>query len=256
MLTQEQMDFFHREGYLVIQLLVSADEIAFMREAYDRIFSQQAGRDAGDQFDLAGADEEGVVAGLPQILSPSKYAPELLDAPFRGKALEIAQDLFGPAAHYGGDHAILKPAGHGAPTPWHQDEAYWSEEFDHEALSVWIPLQKATVENGCLHFLPGSHRLAVLPHHCIDNDPRIHGLEVDQIDTTGAVACPIPAGGATLHHCRTLHYAGPNTTDQPRRAYIMGFYGEGRKLETPRDHTWNRQKQTARQQRADRRPLS
>ncbi len=86
-----------------------------------------------------------------------------------------------------------------------------------------MPLDEASVESGCLHFVPGSHRGPVLSHHHIGDDPRVHGLEADAPDTTGEVAVPIPAGAATFHHPRMIHYAGPNTTAQPRRAYANEF---------------------------------
>ena len=76
-LTAEQIASFRQNGYLAIEAISSAEELAWMREVYDRLFAQRAGREEGNQFDLAGTDEEGVPPSLPQILSPSKYAPEL-----------------------------------------------------------------------------------------------------------------------------------------------------------------------------------
>ena len=248
-LTTEQVDFYHREGYLALPALMTAEEVEAVRQIYDRLFAQRAGREDGNQFDLAGTDEEGQEATLPQILGPVKYAPELADFPFRATALAIAKQLLGPEAEARGEHAILKPAGIGAPTPWHQDEAYWNPGLEYESISMWIPLQAATVENGCLQFIPGSFHLGIQPHHSIDNDPRIHGLVIDQVDPANATACPIPAGGATIHHCRTVHYAGPNQTDQPRRAYILGFGLPTRERDTVRDFYWQREKRTAREAR-------
>jgi hypothetical protein len=97
--------------------------------------------------------------------------------------------------------------------------------------------------------MPRTHALGVLPHHTIGHDPRVHGLEVDELDPSKAVACPIPPGGATIHHCRTLHYAGPNTTDSPRRAYILIFATPPKSLPAARDFYWNATKQTAREAR-------
>ena len=79
------------------------------------------------------------------------------------------------------DHAILKPpSSKSLPTPWHQDEAYWDPTLTYESLGVWVALQPVTVENGCMQFIAGSHRTSdVLPHHTQNNNPRIHGLEVD-----------------------------------------------------------------------------
>jgi ectoine hydroxylase-related dioxygenase (phytanoyl-CoA dioxygenase family) len=116
-----------------------------------------------------------------------------------------------------------------------------------------MPLQQATVENGCMQFIPGSHKLEVLPHHSIGHDPRVHGLEVDdvpEVDEERAVACPLPPGGATFHASRTLHYAGANKSDQPRRAYILGFGAPAKQRDEPRRFPWQEEKQTARQQRA------
>jgi len=239
-LTAEQIVFFRREGYLVIPAVTTPEEAGHLRDIYDRLFELRAGRGAGDQFDLAGTDEEDKPATLPQILDPVKYAPELAEALYRANAQAIATQLLGPEAEYMGEHAIFKPPRVGAETPWHQDEAYWEPDLDHNSLSVWMPLQEATLENGCMQFIPGSHKLDVLPHHNIGHDPRIHGLEVDSVDTSKAVACPIQAGGATIHHCRTLHYAGPNRSDIPRRAYILLFKLPPMKRAVTRDFYWRK----------------
>jgi ectoine hydroxylase-related dioxygenase (phytanoyl-CoA dioxygenase family) len=223
MLTDEQVAFFRSEGYLVLDEVAPPEEVAWMRAIYDRLFAERAGRSTGDHFDLAGADDDDTEAALPQILEPSKYAPELRDGVYRTNARAIAEQLLGRGVESRGEHAILKPTRVGAETPWHQDEAYWGGASDHDALSIWIPLQPATPENGCMCFIPGSHRGDVLPHHAIAHDPRVHGLEADGADSSAAVACPIPAGGCTIHHSRTLHYTGPNRSDEPRRAYILMF---------------------------------
>jgi ectoine hydroxylase-related dioxygenase (phytanoyl-CoA dioxygenase family) len=250
-LTRDQIDFYHREGYLALEALTTQEEVAWLRTIYDRLFAERAGRAAGDQFDLAGADADDDEAALPQILGPSKYAPELLHGLFRANAFAIAKQLLGPEAQPQGEHAILKPARHGAATPWHQDEAYWNPALQYNALSIWIPLQPATRANGCMQFVPGSHKDEVLTHHPINNDPRIHGLEVAAAEIDNAVACPLPPGGATVHTNRTLHYAGPNQTDEPRRAYILLFGVPPSPRAEPRDFPWNTIKATARQQRAD-----
>ena len=255
LLTDEQIAAFHRNGFLAMPALTTQDEVARLREIYDRLFAQRAGRETGDQFDLAGTDEEGKEAALPQILGPSKYAPELNDFQLRANALAVARQLLGPEATYAGEHAILKPARSGAPTPWHQDEAYWNPALDYRSISVWVPLQEATLENGCMQFVPGSHKLPIATHQSIGNDPRVHGLELAPdagVDVKTAVACPLPAGGATIHLSSTLHYTSANHTDAPRRAYILVFHAPSKPRETPRRFPWQEEKRTARQERADR----
>lgn len=249
--TQEQVDAFSRDGYLAIPAITTQEEVARLRVIYDRLFETKAGRENGDQFDLGGTDEDGKAEALPQILNPVKYAPELAETLFRANAFAIASQLLGPGTQARGEHAILKPARFGKETPWHQDEAYWSPEVEYHALSVWMPLQEATLANGCMQFVPGSHQLEVLPHHCINHDPRIHGLEVDDPEQVvkNPVACPLPPGGATFHLNRTLHFAGPNRSEIPRRAYILGFGLPNKPAQTPRDYYWNRLKETPREER-------
>lgn len=249
-ITPDQIAFFRANGYVVLDPIATEDELAALRTLYDDLFQRRAGRAEGMQFDLAGADEEGQEAALPQILAPSRYAPELKGMAFRRRAEAIAQALLGGECE-GGEHAILKPPLTGADTPWHQDEAYWNPDLEYSSLSIWMPLQDATVESGCMQFVPRSHAGGVLPHHPINHDPRVHGLEVDAFDETQAVACPIPAGAVTVHHCRTLHYAGPNRTREPRRAYIQVFGLPTKERSQPRDFYWQRIQNTARQARAE-----
>ena len=244
--TEEQVAFFHENGYLAIDRITTDEEIARMRKAYDRMFADRAGREDGMEFDLAGTDEESKEANLTQILDVRRYSEGLRDTLYERNAFHISKQLLGDDLRARGSHAILKPAGHGAATPWHQDEAYWNPALKATALSVWMPLQEATLENGCMEFIPKSHTLDVQPHHHIDNNPKIHGLEVDNgmIDPSLAVPCPLPAGGATFHMNRTFHYTGPNNTDLPRRAFILGFGLEGETLAEPRDFYWQRETQT------------
>jgi ectoine hydroxylase-related dioxygenase (phytanoyl-CoA dioxygenase family) len=246
LLRQDQIDFFHREGYLAIPAITSADEVASLQAIYDHLFASKAGRESGDHLDLVTTDTDEEAETLPQILNPSKYAPELANTFFRANAEAIAKQLLGPEARFSGDHAIRKPPDSGVETPWHQDEAYWDADKEYNSLSIWIPLQEATLENGCMQFVPGSHNQEVQPHHPIGHDPRVIGLEIDDAEKRAetAVACPIPAGGATIHHCRTIHYTGPNRSSEPRRAYILGFGVPSRPRAAARDFYWLRMQQT------------
>jgi ectoine hydroxylase-related dioxygenase (phytanoyl-CoA dioxygenase family) len=246
-LSPEQIAFYHREGYLALPAITTAADVERLQDIYDRLFATRAGREVGDHLDLTSVDDGTQPETLPQILNPSKYAPELADTAFRINAEAIAKQLLGPEAEFRSDHAIRKPPQTGVATPWHQDEAYWDPALEHHELSIWIPLQEATLHNGCMQFVPGTHQRGVLPHHPIGHDPRVIGLEVDDPEgvTAAAVACPIPAGGATIHHSCCLHYTGPNHSDQPRRAYILMFGVPPKPRPTPRDFYWLAQQQTA-----------
>ena len=101
-------------------------------------------------------------------------------------------------------------------------------------------------------YIRGSNIGPLYPHRSPRNDPRIHGLETISLpDLTNCVAVPVRAGDAVIHLSRTLHSAGVNTSDQPRRAYILGYSVRTRRDRILiRDYPWNLEKQTAREQRA------
>lgn len=235
-LTPDQIERFERDGFLQLEAITSSDEVERLAGIYDELFDGRRTVAAGDRLELAGDAERPV---LPQIVNPERYAPELLETVAHANATAIARQLLGESSTSGGMHAIRKPPHHGAATPWHQDEAYWDPAQEHNAISIWMPLQPATIENGCMQFVRGSQHDDVRPHRLISDDA--HGLVVDgEIDEGLVVACPIPAGGATIHNGRTLHYAGPNATDGPRRALIMAFRTPTRERSEPRDFYWQR----------------
>lgn len=236
-LTEAERHHFGRQGFLALERFTPAAELARLRAVYDRLFAPGAPVPARDRLELAGGAD--TPPQLPQVLSPDQHAPGLRHTAAHRSALRIARRLLGTDARLTGTHAIRKPARDGAETPWHQDEAYWDPASEHRAISVWVPLQAVTPDNGCMWFRPGSHRLPVLPHRLIH--PDAHGLAVADEDASArAVACPLPLGGATVHAGRTLHYAGPNRTDEPRRALILSFACPSRPLDEPRAFPWQR----------------
>ena len=230
-LTEADLADYAEHGFLAVERLTSAAEVESLQAVYDWLFSDAPVAE-GDRIALSGDR-------LPQILNPDLYAPELRETEAWRTATRMAEQLLGPGTVPTGMHAIRKAPGTGVETPWHQDEAYWDPARAHHALSVWMPLQEATRENGCMEFQPGSHTLPVLEHRLIDADSQ--GLEVvDRGAVTGPVACPLPAGGATFHDARTLHYTGPNDSDAPRRALIFSFARPSEPLDEPRDFPWQR----------------
>jgi ectoine hydroxylase-related dioxygenase (phytanoyl-CoA dioxygenase family) len=249
-LTSDEIYKFHEQGYLMLPKITTSEEVAWIREIYDRLFEQRVGWDSGDFFDFAGIDDSGTAAMLPQLINPSRYVPLLRKTTFRVNAHEIAKQLLGKSAELVFEHAMLKPAGIGGEMPWHQDEAFYRKYTNYQAITFWMPLQSVNPSNGCLEVIPSSHKGPLLPHHSINNDPRIPGLEADGVDASQLIVCPLPAGGASIHHSRTLHHSGPNRSDEPRRAYTLGFAVRSRKFTLRKDFPWNAEKATARERRA------
>jgi hypothetical protein len=251
--SQDQLVAFRRDGFLLIEGLSSDEEIAPIRALFNRMFSERRGWDTGDLFDMVGLDSLEQELALPQLLRPSQYEPILRQSKLALRARMIAEQILGPKLENDLEHAICKPPYSGAATPWHQDDAFHRKGSGVlESISIWMPLQDVTVENGCMRYIRGSNLGPLYPHRSPRNDPRIHGLEtVSPPDLTNCVEVRMRAGDAVIHLSRTIHGAGVNITDKPRLAYVLGYSVRARRDDfLTRDHPWNLEKKTARERRA------
>jgi ectoine hydroxylase-related dioxygenase (phytanoyl-CoA dioxygenase family) len=247
LLTAEQIAFYQEHGYLAVESVMPVEEVAVVRGIYDRLFDAARTGAGVRAHDLGGTADTAAQAAIPQILQPARYAPELLATQMVANLKAMMRQLHGEETRLVGDHAINKPPGNAAPTPWHQDEAYWDPAKEYASLSAWVALQPATTRNGCMVFIPGSHRGEVVPHRPIGDNPRSLGLEVEPgaMDLRAAVACELPAGGATFHHGRTLHFTGANRSDDFRRAYIALAAAYERPRAVPRRFPWQERQKAA-----------
>ncbi len=236
-LTSAHCAAFARDGFVAVERLLDQAEVERLRATLADLFGNRSGWAAGAQFDLAGDDADPGRLGLPQLIAPSSFVPELADSPFRTVCFDIAHQLLGGdrgELTLGCEHAIMKPAQHGTSTPWHQDEAYaCMPGHDAHSCAIWMALQDATIENGCLWYVPGSHHGQLRAHRPIGGDPLVHGLETLDCDPAQGVPVPVRAGGMVIHHARTLHYAGPNRTAAPRFAYTYSMWMPSTPRATP-----------------------
>jgi hypothetical protein len=226
---------FSRDGFAVLEQLTTAEDIARVRSLLDPLFDrfESLGERA---FDLAGPRAPGEAAKSPEVNEAAVLVPELRETLTYQRCREVARRLLGVPVGYQFDHAIYKPPHNETPTAWHQDEAYNKEPIPLRSIHFWIPLQPATVENGCMWFIPGSHLGPLLTHRVASRRGAGGTLAVDGLDDASAVACPLVLGGATIHHPLTLHFTGANQSNQFRRAWILHFgaYGKVRRLFHPR----------------------
>lgn len=240
----DQVELFREHGYLVVDQMVADEELEWLRSTYEEIFAARQGGFPGGAFDVTRRYEDDPGRGqqrFTQVLGPELSVPALLETGYVRNGRRIASRLLGlPEAdltNWG--HMLTKPGRIGFPAPWHQDEAYWDPTKRYVAVGAWLPLDDATIDNGCLWFVPGSHKAGVRRHRHLDDDPAVHLLELDEeVDVGSAVPVPVKAGGATFHHCRTLHYSRPNSTPHDRRAYANEFQTVPVRRDTPADRPW------------------
>ncbi|HSJ98036.1 MAG TPA: phytanoyl-CoA dioxygenase family protein [Myxococcota bacterium] len=236
-LSRDQVDRFAADGFLAIERIASADEVLRLRALYDAVLADPSGL----TLTYRGARDDGSPGIITQVFSPEWKRPELLETEYLANARRLAAALLqvdDRDVAYGGLMFIHKPAGEGRDTPWHQDEAYWAElsALRCHSLSVWMPLDDVTVESGCMQYVPRSHVGDVRAHV---KPPGAEPLRLrEPVDPDTAVPCEIPAGGATVHYCRTIHYGGANVSTVPRRAMTTIFHGPGSARPVPLEKPW------------------
>ena len=223
-LSQEQVDQFRVQGYLPLGKVLEDELVVQLREEYDRIFA--AARSEGTFRNLSSPQAEGgqepeQMLQIMQMCERSLLFRRLL---FHERLLDVAEDLIGPNIQLFHDQALFKPAHHGGAVFWHQDNAYW-KCAPANLVSCWLTLDEVEVSNGAMHLIPGSH-LRPMAHPRSDTGSVLLDVK-DQVDPAQAVAVPLPAGGAMVHHRQTLHYTPPNRTDRQRRAFVIHFMPPG-----------------------------
>lgn len=249
-LTDEQVSFFKESGYIALDRVTTVEDTAEIRATLESLFQNKAGFDEGRQFNVVGTEGNSDEPSLPQILTPHKDAASLRETLFYRNAFAIAKQLIGPTAQFDLDHVIMKPPINGPETPRHQDEAYRKAHYDYTEVSFWMPLQPVDSVNGCMEFIPESHKDGILTHRSYNNDTRVHALECREgYDLADLVACPLPAGGCTIHTGRTVHGAGPNRSSEPRYAYVLIFQLPPVLRKTLRIFPWQEEKNTERMKR-------
>jgi Phytanoyl-CoA dioxygenase (PhyH) len=238
-LTDGQVAEFSRQGFLVIDTpLIAKPELEWCSSILMRMLENGEGRSEGRNLDLI-AREGGDETTLPSVLQPSLYATELRNLSYRKTALAIARQLLGRDAAFAGDHTIFKPVHRGGPTPWHQDEAFREPGFDYDEISIWIAMMDSTLDNGAMAYIPGSHKLGVLPHRLYGGSKQANTIECYAgFDPMSARVCPIPAGAMIIHHGRTVHGSAGNKTNLPRLAYILQYSTPVRMSKQIREAPW------------------
>ncbi len=212
---------FEREGFLQVDALLPDADLAYFRRLYDDFLADRidTGHHRSDLSGSGGAGKEKIT----QIMRPSLLLPSLAESVLHRRALAFARQLLGEDMVVDFDMLIDKAPHTDAPTPWHQDEAYWIDMPDKRAVSCWVALDEATVDNGCMWFVPGSHHLPLRPHR---QTGKGGALACDAVEAE-AVAVPLRPGSCTFHHGRTVHYSRGNATDNHRRAFIINFRPAG-----------------------------
>lgn len=221
-ITPNQVNFFHENGYIQYKTFFSKEEIKPLSKAIDHAMATHRDRIKGAESGGRKSDTYELVFN--QMVNLWTDYPEVKAINFNPRLSKVAHKLSkSREVRLYHDHALIKPAGQvSRETNWHQDAPYWPMN-PAGAFSAWIAVDDVTLENGCLHFVPGSHNFGKQPPIKLD----IKGESIrSQMKKKGhqvpePVSMEMPAGGVTFHHGCTFHYAGPNKSHHPRRAFAI-----------------------------------
>lgn len=206
-----EIDFFREWGYLAIDCVFTAAEIAAAKQGVVDLI-------AGAKPDFRGVQREAnpTANGERPVRKLMRFVDydERLQAMAEHAGLRaLMRRLIGDEPDLFQDMALLKGPG-GREKPWHQDSAYFDLAIDTPVIGLWIALDEATVENGCLHILPGTHREGPSEHFKV----RDWQICDSAVQTERDVAVPLPAGGCLLWHGMLHHGSPTNHSDQQRSA--------------------------------------
>jgi hypothetical protein len=156
---------------------------------------------------------------------PSQLLPSFARLIRHPRLIEGASQIIGPDLLVWSCGFFIKEPGSKSYVSWHQDLNYWGLDGDNE-VTAWYALTAAGIENGCMRFVPGSHRMKDVPHvdSFAQDNLLTRGQEIAvEVDEARAVDVVLRAGQASFHHGHMFHASGPNRTNQRRLGVAIRY---------------------------------
>ena len=227
-LTPDQIDFFHTQGYLAGLRLLNDTQISVLREELAKLTDRN--HPAHNLFYEFHANEStDPSTTLFHALGAWRIAPSFHDLLWHPALLMPAGQLLGGKVRFWHDQLFCKPAQHGGVVAWHQDYSYWTRTQPMAHLSCWIGLDDSTRDNGCLHYVPGSHRWNLLPITGLANNMTAieSVLSEEQKEKFTPVAIELRAGECSFHHPLMMHGSWENRSQNARRGAVINVFRDG-----------------------------
>ena len=224
-LTEQQVAEYRLNGFLVVEDVLPPDYIQKLGEHADFVAAGKATHIPESSIQLERVFREGERAVVDQVMAVRKlfnlavYDDTLWRHVTHPAIVDIVADLLDTDdIKLYMDQMMMKPAEHGAALPWHQDSASWRDIFPMDLVSAWCAIDHATTENGCLNFVPGTHRWGMM------RGPILHECLTDVGKPEWPIVpAPLRPGSVSFHHSLTLHQSGANTSGKRRRGYTVHY---------------------------------
>ncbi len=227
-LSDEQIAFYREHGYLSGIRVLTDEQIEMLRqEMIELLDPAHAGNSLFYEFHTNESADP--TKTLFHALGAWRIAKGFHDLLWNSAVTMPAAQLLGGGVRFWHDQIFYKPAGHGGGVAWHQDYSYWTRTRPIAHLTCWIGLDDSTRDNGCVQYVPGSHRWDLLPITGLAGDMQAieSVLTAEQRTAFAPVAIEMKAGDASFHHPLMVHGSYENKTDKPRRAVVINLFRDG-----------------------------
>ena len=216
-LTAQEIETYWETGYVVVPDIFPVDELEAIDAEIDRLLAEP-GNDAGGIHPT----------WIFQVARRSEMARQLAEDE---RLLALVERVVEPGIAIHSSKLVPKPPHSNDVCHWHQDEAFYFRPDDPQTLSrkrmsVWVPLQDAHEQNGCLYVVPKSHEWGLQEHKNKDFGQCRYSMdeeEIREILDKQAIAVPVPAGSAVLFSALLWHGSKGNQTGKVRRAFITSY---------------------------------
>lgn len=222
MLTTEQIDTFHRDGFLVLDAVLPPEQVATMDTHVRAIAAGETDFPVTSlEYEPGATDRH--MESLRKINHCCVYDPFFVEHARQPALLAAAVDLLGPDIKLFGDQLFMKPPG-GIEKTYHQDSPYFTIE-PMAMVTAWVAIDDVTEHNGCMWVIPGSHKRGVVEHSeaWMVGDRQDMRIPDAAMDRAAEVPITMTAGSCSLHHSLLLHRSGANTTDTFRRGLATHY---------------------------------
>lgn len=227
-LTTKQVAHYHEYGYVAGVRLFDEAQIEALQAALHRLADPEHPGHALF-YEYHSNESHDPATCLFHALGAWRIEQAFHDILWNPKFLFPAAQLLGGPVRFWHDQLFCKPAKHGGVVAWHQDYSYWTRTQPMSHLTCWIGLDDSTTENGCLHYIPGSHRWQLLPITGLTGnmDEILTVLTDEQRETFKPVAVELKAGECAFHHPLMVHGSYANKSERPRRAAVINVFSDG-----------------------------
>ncbi len=234
-LSDEQLAFYEENGYLSGVKILDQNQVNALRAELDVLMDPgHPGHHLFYEFHSNESSDPDTI--LFHSLGHWRITPGLHDVLWNPRfVVPACQLLGGKTVRFWHDQLFCKPARHGGVVAWHQDYSYWTRTTPLQHLTCWVGLDDATAENGCLQYIPGSHKWELLEK--IELAGSMDSLRdlltaSQQQQYENRVAAEMPAGYGTFHHPKMVHGSYENRSDRPRRAFVLNVFADGTRSDT------------------------